>query len=131
LADENITVCDPILDRMTHRSALALTRAPKLKESQDHVAKQILLDLRASRALVQIKVILPLLSPQLKNAWNGIRSDLEQRFKTRDGFKDISRMLEPQISELKQMLAEGKHEHESLRFSGLIEILDQSLKEAA
>jgi len=131
LADDKTTACEPILDRMTHRSALALTRAPRLRHDQDRVATRILLDLQASRALVQIKDILPLLSPPLQNAWQKIRAPLESHFMNRKGFQNMSGSVESEISSLKQALDHSKHTREAMRFEGLMEILGDSLREEA
>jgi uncharacterized membrane protein YccC len=131
LAHDNITVCDPILDRMAHRSALALVRAPKLQRDQDRVATRVLRDLQTSRALVQIKDMLPSMSAHIQERWNRIRADLESRFARREGINDSAGIDAREIADLKDEICNGKHTHQALRFSGLMEMLEQSLKEEA
>lgn len=131
LTDDRIPTCLPTLDRMTHRSALALVRAPKLRQDQQRIASRTLLDLRISRVLVQMRDVVPLLSAALRDKWHPIRIHLMRHFARRKGLEDTSSIIKPEIVKLKQVLEHSKHNHETLRFIGLVEMLEQSLEETA
>jgi hypothetical protein len=131
LADDGLVSCDAVIDRMTHRSALALVRAPTLMQEREQVIDRILLDIQAGRALVQLKELAPKISPELQQALHKIRSKLALYFSGRDGLRNMRPTMCADIREFTQKIDHGDQTSESMRLMGLMESLRRGIQENA
>ncbi|MGB9154446.1 MAG: FUSC family protein [Alphaproteobacteria bacterium] len=127
LAQENSTSQDAVLDRMVHRSALALIRAPQLRQESEAITSRVLLDLRIQRVLIQIRNLMPAFSADTQAAMNSIRHRLALFFSTNEEASHIHE----EIRALKRKLDHSEQTRDAMQLEGLIETLNRGIKEMA
>jgi len=118
---------DAILDRMAHRSALALVRAPQLGQEGEPIISRILLDLRIQRLLIQIKNLMPTLSADTQAALDSIKHKLALFC----GAHDMASPIHEEIRTLKRKLEHSEQTRDAMQLEGLIEALNRDVKEMA
>lgn len=121
-----------VLDRMAHRAGMAFIRAPGLGEVRELVIRRMLSDLQAGRVILQIKAMLPKLSPALQDALRTILAKAANQFLARRGLKDPPPAVCDDLRNLNRVIDEGPHSYDILRLMGLMKTLSHGLgKEAA
>jgi uncharacterized membrane protein YccC len=127
LAQENDRSQEATLDRMVHRSALALVRAPHFKYQGEAITSRVLLDLRVQCILTQIRNLMPAFSDDMQAAMNSIKHELALFFSTNNKAPHIHE----EIRAFKRRLDHSEQTRDAMHLEGLVESLNRGIKEMA
>jgi uncharacterized membrane protein YccC len=125
LAQGADTSHEAVLDRMVHRSALALIRAPHFEQEGEAIISRVLLDLRVQRLLIQLRNLMPALSADTQAAINSIKHKLALFC----GARDAASHIHEEIRALKRKLDHSEQTRVAMQLEGLIEALNRDVKE--
>ena len=131
LAANDKQIPEDAMDRMTHRSALALVRAKNFSQNRDKMISRVLLDLQTADALIKLHTLKPRLPEDVQDSLHEVAQKLAAYFAERKERKPAPPVDFSQIAGLGEGLKRHMHNAACLRLSGLMRTLARGMEREA